>query len=137
MNSYFIEYSPERELASLPREYTIEHALSNNDIVYDLNMTYNTDGFYNFLVNVNHGIPDKVRITYCESEVPAAVSILHYDGNIIRLVTDASRLGGHEYYDAFGYQIVSQTKNAQGRVMEEYILVTDDNKHARIFHIFL
>jgi len=88
MNSNFIAYSPEEELASLPREYTIEHALSNNDIVYDLNMTYNTDGFYNFLVNVNHGIPDKVRITYCESERPAAISILHYDGNIIRLVTD-------------------------------------------------
>ena len=110
MNSNFIQYSPEEELASLPREYTIEHALSNNDIVYDLNTTYNTDGFYNFLVNVNHGIPDKVRITYCESEGPKTVSILHYDGNKIRFVTDASRLGADEYYDAFGYQIVSQTK---------------------------
>ncbi len=33
MNSNFVQYSPEEELAFLPREHTIEHALSNNDIV--------------------------------------------------------------------------------------------------------
>ena len=137
MSFNFTQYSPEEELASLPRDYTIEHALSNNDIVYDLNMTYNMAGFYNFLVNVNHGISDKVRITYYESDGSAAVSILHYDGNIIRFVTDASRLGIDEYYDVSGYQIVSQTISIQGRVLEEYILITEDNKHVRIFHIFL
>jgi hypothetical protein len=95
------------------------------------------DGFYNFLVNVNYGIPDKVRITYYETDGPVAVSILHYDGSKIRFVTDASRFGINDYYDAIGSRIVSQTKSTQGRVLEEYILITEDNKYAKIFHIII
>ena len=136
MDSEFDQYSPEKELASLPRDYMLEMALRNNDVVSDIRRTYNTDRFYKFLDNVNNGMPDKIRITQFGIDGPPTISILQFDGNIIREFTDATRFQVNQYYDNYGYQIVSQTRKWYGEELEDYFLITVDNKPRIIFTIF-
>lgn len=136
MDSELNQYSPEEELASLPRDYTLEKAISYNDVVSDVRRTYNTDRFFKFLDNVNNGIPDKIRITEFGIDGPPSIRILQYDGNIIRSLTDATRYITNQYYDYYGYQIVSQTRNWYGEELEDYFLITVDNKRIIIFTIF-
>ncbi|MDF2537233.1 MAG: hypothetical protein K0S76_254 [Herbinix sp.] len=132
------KYSPEEELASLPGDYTRKMAINNNDVLYDYNRNYNTDKFFRFLNNVNNGIPDKIRITSFGIDGPAAIRILQYDGYIIRSITDVTRYIPNQYYDDYGYQIISQIrKSLSGAVLEDYFLITIDNKPVTIFSVYL
>ncbi len=96
-------------------QYTLETALSNNDVIYTTNTSYNYDRFLEFLNNVNSGKPDKIRIVYYGFEGQILISILQYDGNIIRITFDATRNQTSETYDSFyGYQIISQVHQRAG-----------------------
>jgi len=134
MDSELNQYSPEEELASLPSDYTREMAINNNDVIYDYNRNYNTDRFFRFLDNVNNGIPDKIRIVYFGFEGQILISILQYDGNIIRITFDATRNQTSETYDSFyGYQIISQIHQRAGKKLETYYLLSIDNKLIPVF----
>lgn len=49
-----------KELNALPKPYPIEMAINNNEIVENHSDPYNTDSFFEFLSNVEQGIPDKI-----------------------------------------------------------------------------
>lgn len=137
MDSELNQYSPEEELAALPRDYTLEMAVSNNDVIYTTNKSYNTDRFLEFLNKVNNGISDKIRITSYGIDGPVTTSILQYDGNIIRFIADVERFGINEYYSFYGYQIISQTRNRLGRILQDFSLITIENKSVPVFMNFL
>jgi len=116
---YYDEFSPEKELSSLPRNYTREIAHRNNDMMYDQIASYNTDRFLRFIDNLNRGIPDRIRITTFGIDRPAVPSILQYNGYVIRLTSDATRYGVRNEYDNFyGYLIVSQIQQRAGITYE-------------------
>ncbi|MDF2544644.1 MAG: hypothetical protein K0S47_4362 [Herbinix sp.] len=134
MDSEFKQYSPEEELASLPRDYSLEMALRNNDVIYTTNTSYNYDRFVEFLDNVRGGKPDRLKIVSYGFEGQILISILQYDGIKIRITFDATRNLTSDNYDSFyGYQIVSQVYQRAGKKLETYYLISMDNKLIPVF----
>jgi hypothetical protein len=109
-------------------------ALRNNDVIYTTNTSYNYDRFVEFLDNVSKGKPDRIRIVSYGFEGQVLISILHFDGNIIRITFDATRNQTSEKYDSFyGYQIISQIYERAGKKLVTYNLVTYDNNYMPVF----
>lgn len=93
MEIYNKKSSAQKELESLPKDYTAEMAYKNNEIlVTSERKAYNADRLRRFIYNFKHQIPDKVRITKFGIDGPATVSILESDGNNIKYTVDDSRL---------------------------------------------
>jgi hypothetical protein len=70
----------ERYLLSLPRDYTPEMAIYNNDILYDrYARTFNLERLLDFINNVNNGIPDCVTLTTYGMDGPAVTKVLQWN----------------------------------------------------------
>jgi hypothetical protein len=133
--NFYEDYSPEEELSALPRDYTIETALRYNDIIFHINKSINSERFLEFIEHFVNGIPDKIRITTFGVDGPVSILILLFDGNRIRLTADETRYGKEDYYDYYGNQIVSKIRDAGGRTLEDYSLLTEENKLIPIYSI--
>lgn len=127
-NKYFRRYSPEEELASLPRIYTKEIALKNYDIITEPSRSYNIERLLVFIDNVKKQIPNKVNITKFGIDGPPSTAILQYDGNIIRYTVDATRVMPRlEGYTTFyGHEIYSKILRRDGISSNQYFLVGTD-----------
>lgn len=129
INNYFEHYSAEEMLAALPRNYTKEMALYNNDIVDDQLEDYNFERLDQFIENVNLGIPDTVRITKFGIDGPPVTVVLQYDGNIIKYTADTTRVEAvPNYFTFYGYKIYTDILQRYGMVFRTYNLIEFDNK---------
>lgn len=128
INNYFEHYSAEEMLAALPRNYTIEMALYNNDIIDAQIKNYNFERLDQFIENVNLGIPDTVRITKFGIDGSPITVVLQYDGNIIKYTSDVSRFDTTQNYITFyGYKIYTDILHRYGMVFRTYNLIECDN----------
>lgn len=133
INNYFEHYSAEEMLAALPRNYTREMALYNNDIVDEQIKDYNFERLDQFIRNVNLGIPDTVRITEFGIDGPPVTIVLQFDGNIIKYTADTTRVDAiPNYFTFYGYKINTDILQRYGMVYQTYNLIKCDNSVSQI-----
>ncbi len=103
---------PEKILASLPRDYTVEMALQNHDVLYTPEgQSYNVDKLHQFMSNVDSGIPDCIIITVFGIEPPATTAVLYYDGEKLVYSYDSSRISqAYKVQTFYGTNIFSEIK---------------------------
>lgn len=115
--------SPEEKLASLPRDYTFEMAYKNKDVISTNELTYNAEILHRFINNFNNKIIDSVVLTTFGVDGPPTIAILEYDGNIIKLIMDATRFNNiKNYYYFTGNKIIPNIINNDGKLQINYIL---------------
>lgn len=70
------------ELNALPKPYTIEMAINNNDVIVNQSDPFNRKRFFEFLFNVKKGIADKIRITRygIDNSELALKTVLEFNG---------------------------------------------------------
>jgi hypothetical protein len=66
------------------REYSVEKAVSNGEVVFDYDTTYNVKRLDKFVENVNNKIPDKVKISQYGDEGMFLIETISYDGKTIK-----------------------------------------------------
>ncbi|TCT16202.1 uncharacterized protein DUF4362 [Natranaerovirga pectinivora] len=137
MSNNYIFSNAEEELLSLPKEYTVEIALENNDLLYTpLAQSFNIDQLVKFLCNFNNGIPDKIRITMFGIDGPPTLSILEYNGEYLKLTIDVSRYDGDVYDEfiiSYGYDIIIDKTYYNSYNAYSFFLNKFDNGLALIF----
>lgn len=89
-----------KELNALPKPYPIQEAIKNNDIVVSPVDPHNTARFYEFLSNVEKGIPDKIRIIRYGFDNPllAVKTILEYNGTFFIFTVSSDIVYPESYY---------------------------------------
>lgn len=102
---------PEKILASLPKEYTVEMSLQNQDVLYTPEgKSYNVDRLHEFMSNVQKGYPDCIILTVFGLEPPATTAVLYYDGDEIAYTFDITRINKlHEIKTVYGTDIFAIT----------------------------
>lgn len=131
------QYEHAIELASIPKDYSLEMALQHNDIVENVFLSYNTERLLEFIENVRNGIPDKVRISSfgVDNPLSPAISILQYDGEMIIYTVDTTRSGIFNNYVTYYGPKIELRKRARNDIeILDYYLVTYDNRDILIFH---
>ncbi|MDF2589806.1 MAG: hypothetical protein K0S41_3647 [Anaerocolumna sp.] len=125
------------ELKSLPTKYTKEMSLNNNDIMIDFLSSYNIIQLFTFISHVEEGIQDKVRLTKYELEGPPIISILQYDGIIIKYIIDSTRDKlTNDYITLYGVKIIVRPEIRNHESMIVFYLFTTDNKVIEILKIY-
>ena len=127
---------PIQILTSLPYNYTVEMALSNNNVLRTPEgKAYNIKLLYNFINNVNSVVKDCILITYFGLDGPAQTSILKYNGDTITLYTDNSRFSDihNDTYSNVITEIYSETKNVHGITVQNFYGVTKEALRLTIF----
>jgi hypothetical protein len=131
-------YDANEELLTLPREYPVELAKKNNDVViYNSGFTtYNLDRFYEFLDNLKNGIKDKIRITEYYVDGPPVIKILDYNGNVIKLTIDSTRYGMvNEPYVFYGHYIDEKDEIIGDYLVKSFYLINDNKEKSIIEYI--
>jgi hypothetical protein len=125
----------ENELLTLPRDYTPEMALKNNDILSDrYSRSYNIERLFEFIQNFKKGIPDYIRITTFGMDSPAVVKIVQYNGDIIIITDDHTRYPyANKIDNYFGDVIDIKTYRLNEYTVTDYDLLTFDNRDISIF----
>lgn len=121
------------ELNNLPKIYTIKMAIQNNDVVVSSVMPRNPERFFQFLLNVENGIPDKIRIAAYGIDEPqlASKSILEYNGSIFIYTVINGSTAPITYV---GNEIVA--RYAFPYKAWQYFLVTFDGREIWIFSLY-
>jgi hypothetical protein len=103
--------NPEEILASLPRDYTVEISLQNQDVLYTPEgQSYNVNKLHQFMYNVERGIPDCIILTTFGIEPPATTAVLYYDGKNVIYTYDSSRVSeGYKIQTIYGTNVFSVT----------------------------
>lgn len=78
-------------IATIPNNYTAEMARSKGDVVIVDTHIYNKEKLDTFVNNINKNIPDSLQIVAYTREGDPLIEQLHYDGNVIKLITDNTR----------------------------------------------
>jgi hypothetical protein len=115
---------PEEILASLPRDYTVEMALENGDVLYTpKGQSFNVERLHQFMANVNRGIPDCIIITEFGMEPPAVTKVLYYDGDKISYTYDTTRVSeAYKIQTVYGTNIFAEvTKSSQFNIIYYYL----------------
>lgn len=136
MLAYNNSYDAKEELELLPRNYPLELAIKNNDVViYDSGFaTHNLDRFYKFLDNLEKGIEDKIRIAWYGIDGYPTTSILEFNGNIIKYTIDATRDGiSKKPYIYYGYSIQEKEGSFYTYLVKNFFLLQVDGKKKSIF----
>jgi hypothetical protein len=104
--------NPEGILSTLPRDYTVEMALRNHDVLYTPEgQSYNVERLQKFMSNVDRCIPDCIIITTFGIEPPAVTAVLYYDGENIVYSYDSSRVSpSYKIQTFYGTSIFAETK---------------------------
>jgi hypothetical protein len=125
------------ELASIPKDYSIEMALQHNDIVENVFLSYNTQRLLEFIENMRNGVPDKVRISSFGIDNPLSptISILQYNGEMIIYTIDTNRGGLFINYVTY-YEPKIELRKRTHKDIEilDFYLITYDNRDIFIFH---
>ena len=134
MNNYIAK----KELLSLPRDYTRAMAIQNNDVIYEPLKNYNTERFLKFLINIERGMEDRIRITGFGIDGPATISILEYkDGKII-YTTDITRYDkSYNINSVEGDYITEALVESSNRYMYLFELKASDGINYEIFKYFI
>lgn len=126
-----IKYEHILELSLIPKEYTFQMALHNQDVMKQGFVSYNTNRLQQFMDNVKANIPDKIRITIYGID-NQNVSILQYDGSLIiftiRYFDDKST-----YQTNYGYKIIKRFRRKNKEYLTDYFLVTLYNDYIPLF----
>lgn len=101
------------------------------DIITIPSGAYNLDRFYTFLLNVEHGIKDYVRIILHDVEGNPIINNAYYDGNIITLIIDDKEIGRPITYTGDNIQ---EVKSKSGLSLQYYLSNNGQiNRNAKIF----
>lgn len=125
MQIFNSNYDAKEELAALPRDYTVEMALKNNDILFTPKReSYNTNRLRLFSNNIKDGIPDKIRITEFGFAGPPCIAILEYNGELVKYTLDCTRLYGSTAIQSFnGSDVVEKLeKRRNGIYVHQFYL---------------
>jgi hypothetical protein len=126
-----------KELKSLPTKYTKEMALNNNDIVIDFLSSYNANLLFSFISQVEEGLPDKIRITKFDIEGPPTISVLQYDGIIIKYIIDPTRYEiTNDFITIYGIKLIVRPEIRNHESIIVFYLFTMDNKVIEILKIY-
>ena len=79
-----------QDLTPLPKKYTLNMALENNDIVWTHEDIYNLEKLNLFVENVQKKVPDMIRVVGFTKEGDPIIKDLEYDGEIIELTEDST-----------------------------------------------
>lgn len=94
--------------------YSSEIAISNGDVVNVQGKQHNVEKLDKFIMNVQNGIKDKVRITHYTEEGDALIRDLEFDGEEIKYTFDNTR-------DVFGVPFIESKKfNADSIYKSDY-----------------
>ncbi|WP_157949987.1 DUF4362 domain-containing protein [Vallitalea okinawensis] len=121
------------ELQSIPKDYPIETALANGNVVItDRGEVHNKERFESFLSNVNKGKPDHIQfVKYTINGIPL-IGILEYDGMKIKFTYDTTRSKniGYGSIDTHeGTEIILGTKERpSGHLIGTYYLIMPKGK---------
>lgn len=122
-----------KELNDLPKPYPIEMAINNNEIVENHSDPHNTDRFFEFLSNVEQGIPDKIRIIRYGFDNPnlSIKTILEYNGKYFIYTTSSDEVPPKTYYgDEIYYRFI------QPDYWLQYFIRTIDGGEQLVFTIY-
>lgn len=128
-------YSATEELLSLPRNYTLKDAIKNNDIIYSPAGNQNAKRFFQFLINIQQGISDRIRITTFGIDGPAVVSIFEFKNSKLILTIDSTRYEANNTIDIFEGNVITVQliKNTNNEFIYIYYLDTYNNKSYDVF----
>ncbi|MDF2589919.1 MAG: hypothetical protein K0S41_3760 [Anaerocolumna sp.] len=114
------------ELSLIPKDYNIDMALDNKDIINYGAYRYNIDRLDQFIYNVNNNIPDKIRITDFGIDSPS-YKILQYNGNEIILTIKYYTDNEPNYLTYYGYTIIKRIGKKHNKTILYYDLIQFDN----------
>jgi len=124
-------------LNALPIEYTYELAKnSKNLVLYPEELVYNLEEINNFMTHTKMGIKDYIRIAFFDESGTPILMDLEYDGFIILLTIDKSRLAtetdGLEkiIYDNITLEVEYDIEKDNNII--SYLLSSDDIDHKRV-----
>lgn len=129
----YYRYEHELELSLYPKEYTLEMALDNGDVVKYGVVPYNAKRMQLFMYNYINNIPDKVVITNYGIDGYPTISILQYTGNEIIYTERDYTNDIVKYYTFYGKSMNEKYRKRGQRLLRDYNLVTLDNKEIPVY----
>ncbi|WBW95296.1 DUF4362 domain-containing protein [Oceanirhabdus sp. W0125-5] len=125
----------------LPLDYTYELAKgSGNVVIHPSELIYNLDEVNNFMTHTQMGIKDYIRIAFFNDKGIPVLMDLEYDGFIIILKVDKSRMGNETdgvekiIYDKITLEVESNPEN-DGNLIS-YVLSSNDNEDKHVLFQF-
>lgn len=79
------------DLSSLPKEYTLDMAKENGDVIWTHKEVYNLEKLNTFMNNVQNGTKDMIRVVGFTIEGDPIIQDLEYNGEVINLTYDSTR----------------------------------------------
>lgn len=130
------EYQHRLELSLIPKDYNIDMALYNKDIINYGAFRYNIERLDQFIDNVNNKIRDIVRITDFGID-SSSYKILQYNGNEIILTIKYYTDKEPNYLTYYGHKIIKRIGKIRNRTILYYYLITYDNFEIPIINVQL
>jgi hypothetical protein len=130
---------PEEILTKLPRNYTVEMALENGDVLYTPEgQSYNLERLHKFISNIDRGIPDCIIITWFGIEPPATTAVLYYNGKEIAYTYDSTRISeAYKIETIYGTNIFEITSEPSQFTVTYYYLNIPGEEPWPIFKDYL
>lgn len=136
-SSNFVFYD---DLNKIPRDYILEDAIKNGDIVFFFKSTYNVDKletFYNRFKNKVLQNGDMIRLTGFTIEGDAIIQDLTYNNNSLKLVIDKTR----DKFLSIEESIITEYKivdiYTKGNKNIEYFVITNTGEELLLFYDFV
>lgn len=126
-------YESERDLSTLPLDYSLDIALENKDIISYGVKSYHTMRLQLFMDHTEKYIPDKVRITEFGTNGTVIISILQYDGSTIVYSQRHVIENSIKYATYTGYRMKVRLKSKKMRRYKQYLLCTFSNIELIVF----
>jgi hypothetical protein len=131
------KYEQERELSAYPKEYTLDMALANDNIVEYGVVPYNSKRMQLFMYNYTNKIPDKVVIVDYGIDGYPTIRILQNFGDIIIYTQRYFINETPNYYTFYGKHMIEKYRKNGNKLIRDYNLVTFDNKEITTFNELL
>ena len=133
-----IKYEHVKELSLYPKEYTIQMAIENNDIINFGVVPYNTQYLDQFINNYLNQIPDKVIIVKYPIDGYPSIGILQSTGDLI-IYTKRYYENSEEpsYVTYYGTSITVNNERIRDMLQRVYYLQTINNSNYEVFRAVL